>query len=113
MDRSYKEDIPGFRAALEEMKEAFSELDSKTDWTGLRIEPLLTHVTRLDQILRSPKFVRETTRLRSGVAMFHADLVYLRTNIKALKEILLKERQKGKGKVQKLKEKPGAGRRSA
>lgn len=56
----------------------------RTDWTKLRVEPLLEHVKRLDQILTSPKFARETVRLRKGVAMFHADLVYLRTNMKAM-----------------------------
>src|SRR5690606_16368816 len=56
MDRSYKEDIPKYRAALEELKQKFSALDSNTDWTALRIEPLLKHVKCLDQILTSPEF---------------------------------------------------------
>jgi len=29
-----------------------------------------------------------TARLRRGVVMFHSDLIYLRENVKALKEIL-------------------------
>jgi len=95
MDRSYKKDIPKFRTALEEMKEDLSALSTKTDWTKLRVEPLLEHVIRLDQILKSPKFARETVRLRQGVAMFHADLVYLRTNLKALKAIIADRRRSG------------------
>jgi hypothetical protein len=76
------------------MKEEFADLSSTTDWMKLRIEPLLQHVKCLDGILKSPKFARETARLRKGVAMFHADLVYLRTNTKALKAILVEERRK-------------------
>jgi hypothetical protein len=41
MDRSYKEDIPRTRRALEELKKEFSGVTSTTDWTKLRIEPLL------------------------------------------------------------------------
>jgi hypothetical protein len=93
MDRSYKEDIPKAKRALEELKREFSGVASSTDWTKLRIEPLLDHVKALDRLLRSPKFVRETARLRRGVVMFHSDLVYLRENVKALKEILEVERK--------------------
>ncbi len=88
MDRSYKEDIPKMKRALEELKKEFSSVTSTTNWTKLRIEPLLDHVKSLDRLLRSPKFARETARLRRGVAMFHSDLVYLRENVKTLKEIL-------------------------
>ncbi len=88
MDRSYKEDIPKNRRALEQLKREFLGFASTTDWTKLRIEPLLEHVRFLEQLLRSPKFSRETARLRRGVVMFHSDLVYLRENVKALKEIL-------------------------
>ena len=88
MDRSYKEDIPKTKRALEELKKEFSGVASTTDWITLRIEPLLDHVKSLERLLRSPKFARETARLRRGVAMFHSDLVYLRQNVKALKEIL-------------------------
>ena len=88
MDRSYKEDIPKTKRALEDLKKEFSGVASTTDWTKLRIEPLLDHVKSLERLLRSPKFARETARLRRGVVMFHSDLVYLRENVKALKEIL-------------------------
>jgi hypothetical protein len=98
MDRSYKEDIPSTRRALEELKKEFSGVVSTTDWTKLRIEPLLDHVKSLDRLLRSPKFARETARLRRGVVMFHSDLVYLRENVKALKEILLVERRSSHGR---------------
>lgn len=87
MDRAYKEDIPKYRAALEALKDEFSSMDASTDWVSLRIEPLLEHARRLEGILKSPKFAREIARLRTGVAMFHADLVYLRANLSALKAI--------------------------
>ena len=93
MDRSYKEDIPSTRRALEELKKEFSGVASTTDWTKLRIESLLDHVKFLERLLRSPKFSRETARLRRGVVMFHSDLVYLRENVKSLKEILEVERR--------------------
>jgi len=93
MDRSYKEDIPRARRALEELKKEFSGVASTTDWTKLRIEPLLDHVKSLERLLRSPKFARETSRLRRGVAMFHADLIYLRENVKGLKKILAGEKK--------------------
>jgi hypothetical protein len=93
MDRSYKEDIPKSRRALEQLKNEFLGVASTTDWTKLRIAPLLKHVKFLERLLRSPKFARETSRLRRGVVMFHSDLVYLRENVKALKEILEIERR--------------------
>ena len=93
LDRSYKEDIPKAKRALEELKKAFSGVASTTDWTMLRIKPLLDHVKCLERLLRSPKFARETARLRRGVVMFHSDLVYLRENVKALKQILDAERR--------------------
>jgi hypothetical protein len=88
MDRVYKEDIPNMRTALERLKKGFSGLAPATDWTNLRIEPLLGHVKSLERVLRSPEFGRETARLRRGVRMFHSDLIYLRENIQALKAIL-------------------------
>jgi hypothetical protein len=93
MDRSYKEDIPKAKRALEELKKEFSGIASTTDWTKLRIEPLLDHVKCLERLVRSPKFARETARLRRGVVMFHSDLIYLRENVKALKQILEVERR--------------------
>jgi hypothetical protein len=66
MDRSYKEDIPSMRRTLVKLKEEFSGVISTTDWTKLRIEPLLDHAKSLERLLRSPKFARETARLRRG-----------------------------------------------
>jgi len=97
MDRSYKEDIPKAKRALEELKKEFSGVASTTDWTQLRIEPLLDHVQCLERLLRSPRFAREIARLRRGVVMFHSDLVYLRENVKALKKILQVEMRPHRG----------------
>jgi hypothetical protein len=88
MDRSYKEDIPKAIKALEALRSQFSVVTSRTDWKKLRIAPLLRHARALERTLLSPTFSQETARLRRGVVMFHADLVYLRENIRALKEIL-------------------------
>ena len=100
MDRSYKEDIPKLKRALEELKKEFSGVASTTDWARLRIEPLLDHVKYLERLLRSPKFARETARLRRGVVMFHSDLVYLRENVKALKQVLdVERRSRGRRRV--------------
>jgi len=93
MDRSYKEDIPKIKSALQELKKEFSGVAATTDWTRLRIEPLLDLVKSIERLLRSPKFARETARLRKGVVMFRSDLVYLRENVKALEEILDVERR--------------------
>jgi len=93
MDRVYKEDIPRKRRALAELKEEFSRVASTTDWTKLRIEPLFEHARSLERLLRSPKFLRETSRLPRGVVMFHSDLVYLRENVNALKAILEAEKR--------------------
>ena len=98
MDRSYKEDIPRAKRALEELRNEFAGVASTTDWTKLRIEPLLDHAKSLERVLRSPKFARETARLRRGVVMFHADLICLRENVKALKEILAVERRSHRGR---------------
>lgn len=92
MDKVYKGDIPKHKRALEELKIEYASGFSTTDWTTLRIGPLLEHVTMLERLLQSSQFSRETARLRRGVVMFHSDLVYLRENIKALKEILASER---------------------
>ena len=66
MDRSYKEDIPKTKGALEELKKEFSGVASTTDLTKLRIEPLLDHIKFLERLLRSPKFARETCTVETG-----------------------------------------------
>ena len=93
VDRVYKQSLPVLRKSFEQLKEDFSKLDSKTDWSRLRVEPLLNHVRRLEQLLGSGEFSRESSRLRKGVRLFHSDLVYLRDNAQGLKEVL--EAEKG------------------
>lgn len=99
MDRSYKEDIPKTKRALQELKKEFAGVALATDWTKLRIDPLLDHAKSLERLLRSPKFARETARLRRGVIMFHSDLVYLRENVKALKDVLNAEGRSHRGRL--------------
>jgi hypothetical protein len=92
MDRVYKLDIPASVQSLEALRAEFAKLPSKTDWTRLRIDPLLSHARSLAGMLRSKEFARETARLRVGVGMFHADLIYFRENIRGLKKVLESER---------------------
>ncbi len=95
VDRVYKADIPALRKALEKLKTEFSELNSRTDWTKLRVEPLLRHVKDLEQQLR----FQGSSRLTKGVRLFHSDLVYLRENVKGLKEVLQSERRSVKRRI--------------
>ena len=92
VDRAYKHDLPRLRNALEELRTDFAGLGSRTDWTKLRIEPLLKHLESLERSLESEEFSRESSRLAKGVELFHSDLVYLRTNVKGLRKILRSER---------------------
>jgi len=92
VDRVYKADLPALRKTLEKLREDFSGLGTKTDWTKLRIDPLLKHLDSLERLLRSEKFSHESSRLTKGVTLFHSDLVYFRTNVKTLKKILQSER---------------------
>jgi chromosome segregation ATPase len=89
VDRVYKANIPALRKALEKLKTEFSELKSRTDWTKLRVEPLLRHAKELEQRLKS----QGSSRLTKGVRLFHSDLVYLRENVKGLKEVLQSEKK--------------------
>ena len=93
VDRVYKSGLPELRNALETLREEFSNLGSKTDWTKLRVEPLLRHSESLVKLLESEEFSREASRLRKGVVLFHSDLVYFRTNVKGLKKILQSEKK--------------------
>ena len=94
VDRAYKADLPRMRRALEDLREEFSSLGpSRTDWTRLRIEPLLKHLDSLEQLLHSEEFSGESSRLRMGVAMFHSDLMYLRENLRALERVLQAEKK--------------------
>jgi len=92
VDRVYKNGLPEIRSTLEKLSADFATLNSKTDWTKLRIEPLLKHLELLEQLLGSEEFSQEFSRLRKGVEMFHSDLVYFRTNVKGLKKILQSEK---------------------
>ena len=93
VDRVYKKRVPELRKALERLRENFSNLRSKTNWTGLRIEPLLKHAERLEQLLRSREFSREFSRLTKGVELFHSDLEYLRRNVNGLEKLLQSEKR--------------------
>jgi hypothetical protein len=94
VDRAYKAALPSFRHTLEKLRDGFSNLDSRTNWVQLRIDPLLKHLDSLEGILRSRKFSEESSRLRKGVVLFHSDLVYLRTNVQALEKIFRAEKDR-------------------
>jgi hypothetical protein len=96
VDRVYRNGLPALRNALEKLREDFANLGSKTDWTKVRIEPLLKHLKSLEELLGSGDFSRESSRLTKGVELFHSDLVYFRTNVKGLKKILQSEKVKGR-----------------
>ena len=91
VDRAYKDELPSLRNTLGKLREDFANLSPKTNWTKLRIEPLLKHLESLEQLLVSREFSQEFSHLRKGVVLFHSDLVYFRTNVKGLKEILQSE----------------------
>jgi predicted RNase H-like nuclease (RuvC/YqgF family) len=93
VDKVYKKDLPALRNALEELRESFSNLSSKTDWTKLRIEPLLKHLRSLEQLSESEEFSREFSRLTKGVELFHSDLAYFRTNVRGLEKVLQSEKK--------------------
>ena len=92
VDRVYKNDLPELRKSLEKLREDFANAGSKTDWTKLRIEPLLRHLRSLEELLESKEFSQEFSRLRKGVELFHSDLVYFRTNVKGLEKVLESEK---------------------
>lgn len=91
VDTVYKRGIPTLRRALERLREEFSAIEPRTDWTRLRIEPLLQHARALEGLLASARFSREFGRLRKGVVLFHSDLVYLRANVRELESLLRSE----------------------
>lgn len=88
VDKVYKSRIADYAKELRLLKEEFRKAASTTDWVRLRVEPLFLHATRLERLQRSRRFSREFSRLPQGVVLFHSDLVYLRTNIAALRKIL-------------------------
>jgi hypothetical protein len=91
VDRVYKSAIPTLRRELERLRTKFQSIEPSTDWVRLRIDPALRHARELERRLTSPTYSREFARLTKGVALFHADLVYLRTNVGELKKILERE----------------------
>jgi molecular chaperone GrpE (heat shock protein) len=103
VDKVYKKQLPRLRNDLEKLRESFSNLgSSRTNWTKLRIEPLLKHLDSLEQLLNSEEFSRESSRLKKGVRLFHSDLVYLRENIKGLEKVLLSEKKSNKARAKPL-----------
>jgi hypothetical protein len=102
MDKVYKEDIPKLKRALQDLRKKFSRIESRTDWIGLRINPLLRHVKALERLLKAPDFSSEHKRLRNGVSLFRSDLVYLSTNVKTLKSLLPAETNRNRIRKQKL-----------
>lgn len=93
VDRVYKSSLPRFANQLNELRKEFSDLDSKTDWVKLRIDPLIRHLNSLEGLLENRQYSGEFARLTKGVASFHADLVYFRTNIEELGKILRAEKR--------------------
>jgi hypothetical protein len=94
VDRVYKSAIPEFRKTLEGLRREFSKLELSTDWVHLRVDPLLKHSAELERRLSSRRFSMQIARLSRGVAQFHSDLVYLRTNVKELQKLLLVEQKR-------------------
>lgn len=95
VDRVYRSDLPRLRDELRKLRKEFSDLHPKNDWTRLRIEPLLRHVDLLQRSLAS----MGSSRLSRGVRLYHSDLVYLRANVKGLREILQSERESLRAKA--------------
>jgi hypothetical protein len=95
VDRVYKANIPALRRSLERLKSEFSRLKTRTDWTKLRIDPLLQHAKQLERQLRA----QGSSRLARGVSMFHSDLVYLQENVQGLKRVLQSETKSLAGKI--------------
>ncbi|HYA57655.1 MAG TPA: hypothetical protein VEH57_04225 [Thermoplasmata archaeon] len=92
VDRVYRGGIPKLRKALEQLRKEFSRVKVRTDWVRLRVDPVLKHAKELERLLSSRRFSAEFSRLTKGVALFHSDLVYLRTNVKALQKLLETEK---------------------
>ena len=94
VDRAYKNSLPRLRNDLEKLRNDFASLPSlNTNWTKLRIEPLLRHLDSLEQQLQSEEFAGESSRLTKGVKMFHSDLVYLRANVQGLEKAFQSEKK--------------------
>jgi hypothetical protein len=97
VDRVYKGAIPALKKDLEQLRKEFTKLKSNTDWAHLRVDPVLKHAGELRRLVSSRRFSSEFARLNKGVALFHSDLVYLRTNVKELQKLLETERKRKRG----------------
>jgi hypothetical protein len=96
VDRVYKADLPAKRKALERLRKEFAKLGAPTDWVRWRIDPLLHHARSLERQLTSRRFSAEFSRLKRGVSMFHSDLVYLRSNVRDLEQLLRVEQKRSR-----------------
>jgi hypothetical protein len=94
VDRVYQSGIPRLRKSLEDLRREFNGLGTRTDWARIRIEPVLRHAQALERILLAPRHTQALGRLTRGVALFHSDLVYLRTNVQELRRLLETERSR-------------------
>ena len=90
VDRVYKGSLPKIKRRLEEMRVEFGRLDTDVDWAKLRVEPMIRHVESLENSLAT----LESKHLTRGVVLLHSDLVYLRTNVRGLEEILQAEEKR-------------------
>ena len=94
VDRVYKGSLPALKKDLEQLKKEFTKLRSPTDWARLRVDPVLKHAGELGRLVSSRQYSDEFARLTKGVALFHSDLVYLRTNVKELQKLLETEKKR-------------------
>ena len=92
VDRVYKSNLPALRKALEKQRADIALLRPKSDWLRLRVDHLLRHARSLETVLRSTELSQGSHRLTRGVVFLHSDLVYLRTNVKGLEEIIRREK---------------------
>ena len=95
VDRVYRSDLPQLREGLERLRIEFSKLDTTTHWPELRLAALIRHAQQLERDLKS----HGSSRLRKGVPMFHSDLVYLRSNLKGLSDLLRSEQGAAKRRI--------------
>lgn len=89
VDKVYQNAWTDFRRDLVKLKEEFAKIDVSTDWTRLRIDPLLEHLKLLENRVNSWRDLH----LRGAVPMLHSDLVYFRDNVRGLKKVLISERK--------------------
>lgn len=88
VDHVYKGDLPALRQILEKLKQDLSERPAPPQWLRRRVEALIRHTKALEDILGTSELSKDSYRLRGGVVFLHSDLVYLRTNVKGLEELL-------------------------